>query len=229
MIDPTTLDSFKKLKDKEKKKVQKVYKVLSAREKESKWHHFMVPGRPLVVNGVKARFLGMSKGRKKFPIIQVYVPGKGKEETRIHKYIGPEIFERYGIKPVQLHKPKGEKTKVGRLLFPEWRAGEIFITYALARPKTLTKLQRVLIDMNIALPLGTPDLDNLSKVQLDWSKDYLYRDDATMSVLGGIKIYSEGEPYVIVSVREKMRCMARKMKWTNLDDLITDKGVNDEL
>lgn len=211
---PKILESYNALNKKDQAKIDKLYAQVTSGE-VTEWHNFKVPGKPLVVNSAKARNCG--------GFIQIYVPGKGKEEKRIHKYLGPIIKEKYGIRPVPLTTKKTCRTeKDGRVLFPKWKAVEMFITYYLARPKNLTKFQRVVVDMNVGVPLGRPDVDNLCKLQLDWSKDYLFLDDSTVQLLGGMKYYAEDEPYVVLSIRERKRFLPTLMKGKYLDDVLKE-------
>lgn len=204
LVDPETIDGFEALDQKSKDRLRSMYKAAVECDKKCEWHMFRIPckgNKPFVVQGTKHRFLGMKgSGKKKFPVIRAFIPGKSAEVTRCEKHLLPEVHKDYGMRPVR------DK----RFLF-DWDAVECKIKYGIIPPKSLTRMQKMLIKMGIGKPLGTPDLDNMDKVYLDFAKNWLFGDDALVYVRDSSKEYSDSA-WVEIWIRERVRHLPTKVK-----------------
>jgi len=208
LIHPSKTKSFGKLKEKDQKRLIRIYEHVKKQEAKSQWHEFTIPGVPVVSQGIQYAFRGFRTfGKKKSPIIHPYMPKKAKEIKRLHKYLVPVIEKEYGFKPVVKEK----------VLF-NWSSVEMYITFGLPKPKSLTTIQSVLAESNIGVNLGKPDTMNLYKLYEDGFKDFLVKDDSIIYVMGASKIYTD-TPFIKLSIRERKRVLPSTATGKNLESL----------
>ena len=76
------------------------------------------------------------------------------------------------------------------------------ITAKFQIPKSYTKRQRQAIEEGQIYPLKKPDLDNICKIVMDGLNGIAYEDDSQIAGIVAHKVYTHGDPMILVEIRE---------------------------
>lgn len=88
--------------------------------------------------------------------------------------------------------------KAGEKQFEDGEALEVMVNAYFPIPSGTPKRKRGRLDLSPYLKRG--DIDNIIKAVLDALNGYAYKDDSAVFSVCGRKVYTDGEPFTVVTI-----------------------------